>query len=320
MQDVLHAIGFIFAFGALFVGVIAAEAWYWKRRGRTDVYDLKETLANMATGLNYKLVDGIAVALFIRVFYDWVYPFGLQYRPVHGIASVLLIFLVTDLAFWINHFLMHKVRWFWAAHVTHHSSQRMNYSTALRQNFTLLFNGGWMFWWVPIALVGFDKDWATIAIELNLAYQFFLHTETRSPLDRFGWILNTPSHHRVHHGSRPAQIDTNFGGVLILWDKLFGTFVPEDQAGEIRYGVTTRPPTSLNPFHLQLHEWRNLFQDLWQSRDWRVVFRAPDWRSPRLDGNRKEALGHDARVKAVPNSADDRLKQAAPAGAGRQDV
>lgn len=314
MQDVWHAIGFIFAFGTLFVGVIVAEAWYWRRKGRTDAYDLKETLANMATGLNYKLVDGIAVALFIRAFYDWITPYGLQYQPVHGAWSVLLIFLVTDLAFWINHFLMHKVRWFWAVHVTHHSSQRMNYSTALRQNFTLLFNGGWLFWWVPIALVGFDKDWATLAIELNLAYQFFLHTETPSLLDRFGWILNTPSHHRVHHGSRPSQIDTNFGGILIIWDKLFGTFVPEEKAGEIRYGVTTRPPTSLNPFHLQLHEWGNLFRDLWRSRDWRVLIKAPDWRSPRLGETDPERARHKNRNHETADAAVSELNPHVLAG------
>jgi sterol desaturase/sphingolipid hydroxylase (fatty acid hydroxylase superfamily) len=192
----------------------------------------------------------------------------------------LLIFLISDLAFWFFHFLMHKVRWFWAVHVTHHSSERMNYSTALRQNFTLLFNGGWIFWWVPIALIGFDKNWATIAIELNLAYQFFLHTETKSPLDKLGWILNTPSHHRVHHGCRPEQIDTNFGGVLIIWDRLFGTFVPEERAGEIKYGLTAKQPTSLNPFYLQLHEWVDLYRDFKRTRDLRIFIKGPDWQPP----------------------------------------
>ncbi|MDX1695674.1 MAG: sterol desaturase family protein [Ketobacteraceae bacterium] len=277
MSDVMHAVMFIFAFGALFITVIGIEAWYLHRTGRKHAYCWKETLTNMTMGLNYKLVDGIAVALVIRFFYDWVHQFGLQYEPVHGIFSVLLIFLISDVAFWFFHFTMHKVRWFWAVHVTHHSSERMNYSTALRQNFTLLFNGGWLFWWVPIALVGFDKNWATIAIELNLAYQFFLHTETKSPLDRFGWLLNTPSHHRVHHGSQRQQIDTNFGGVLIIWDRLFGTFVPESKAGTIQYGLTAKQPRSLNPFYLQLHEWIDLFRDLKRTRDVRVLIKGPNW-------------------------------------------
>jgi sterol desaturase/sphingolipid hydroxylase (fatty acid hydroxylase superfamily) len=277
MQDVIHALYFIFGFGALFMAVILAEAWLYHREGRSDAYDFKESLSNIATGLNYKIVDGIAVALVIRVCYDWVYQFGLQYQPVHGIWSVILIFIVSDLAYWFYHFMLHKVRWFWTSHVTHHSSQRMNYSTALRQNFTLVFNGAWVFWWLPIALIGFDKNWATLAIELSLAYQFFIHTERFSPLDKLGAVLNTPSHHRVHHGNQASQIDTNFGGVLIIWDKLFGTFVPEQQAGEIRYGVTRNQPHSLNPIYLQLHEWGNLYRDLKRYRDWRILIKGPGW-------------------------------------------
>lgn len=277
VSDVIHALQFIFAFGALFIAVIVAEYWYCQRTGQSGIYLIKESLTNITMGLHYKVVDGIAVAVFIRYFYDWVTPYGLQYEPVHGIWSVLLIFLISDFAFWCYHYLTHKVRWFWTSHVTHHSSTRMNYSTALRQNFTLLFNGAWVVWWVPMALVGFDKNWATIAIEASLAYQFFLHTQQGSILDRFGAVLNTPSHHRVHHGSNPAQIDTNFGGVLIIWDRLFGTFVSEKDAGEIRYGLTERQPTSLNPFYLQLHEWGEMFRDFWRSKDPRVFFKGPGW-------------------------------------------
>lgn len=277
MTDVLHAVMFILGFGALFTGIIALEAWVCHRKGLRGVYSFKETLTNLTMGFNYKIVDGIAIAVFIRFFYDWVHQFGFQYEPVHGVLSVLLIFIVCDLAFWFTHFMMHKVRWFWTSHVTHHSSERMNYSTALRQNFTMLFNGVWLFWWVPIALIGFDKNWATVAIELNLVYQFFLHTEQKSPLDKLGLIFNTPSHHRVHHGSQPTQIDTNFGGVLIIWDKLFGTFVAEEKAGEIRYGITRNQPTSLNPFYLQLHEWQDMFRDFAATRDWRVFYKGPGW-------------------------------------------
>lgn len=298
MQDIIHAIGFIMVFGALFAAVIVAEALYCRRRGQQGVYLLPDTLSNMFMGFNYKIVDGIAVALVIRAGYDWIYPLGLQYQPVHGVWSVLLIFLISDLAFWIMHFSMHKVRWFWTSHVTHHSSPRMNYSTALRQNFTMVFNGVWLLWWVPIALVGFDKNWATIAIELNLAYQFFLHTQQPSWLDRLGSVLNTPSHHRVHHGCNPRQIDTNFGGVLIVWDRLFGTFVPESAAGPIRFGITERQPESLNPVYLQLHGWGEMFADLWRSRDWRVLVKDPTWLS-----RQQPSSGPDAPVLAKAPSS-----------------
>ncbi len=284
MNDVQHAVMFIVGFGAVFILVILLEARYWKKQGRADMYSWKETLTNIVMGFNYKIVDGIAVAVFIRYFFDWVYQFGFQYKPAFNLWSLLLLFLVSDFSFWVMHIVMHKVRWFWTSHVTHHSSERMNYSTALRQNFTVVFNGAWLFWWVPIALVGFDKNWATIAIELNLAYQFFLHTEAKSPLDKWGAILNTPSHHRVHHGNQPLQIDTNFGGVLIIWDKLFGTFVPEEKAGKISYGIVERQPHSLNPFYLQLHEWKALLHDYLASKDYRVFLKAPGWHSDKNAG------------------------------------
>ena len=278
MEDILHAIIFIFAAGLVFLTVILAEYAWCRAKGKDTVYFLKETLTNMSMGISYKPADALAIVLFVQVFFDWVHQFGLQYEPDDGVWSVLLIFLVADLGWYLLHFLTHKVRWGWAAHVTHHSSTRMNYSTALRQNFTMPFNGVLMLQWVPIALIGFDKTWATVAIELNLAYQFFLHTQQYSPLDRFGAILNTPSHHRVHHGNEAQQIDTNFGGVLIIWDRLFGTFVAEKDAGEIRYGITERQPTSLNPMYLMLHEWVAMFQDAWRYRDLRVLFMGPNWK------------------------------------------
>lgn len=278
MNGLAHALFFVMTFGMVFVGLMLLEAWYWYRKGRTDVYSLKESLAGVATGFCYKMVDGAAIVLFIQYFYEFVYDIGLQFSPEASVASFLLLFLVTDLAFWFMHMTTHKVRWFWATHVTHHSGEHMNFSTALRQNALGLFNFTWMLWWTPLALVGFQKEWVMVAIELNLVYQFFLHTEAVDDLGWFGKIFNTPSHHRVHHGSGPKQIDTNFGGVLILWDKLFGTFVAEKDAGDIVYGVT-RQPESYNPFWLQVHEFVDMMRDLVRYRDLRILIKHPDWTS-----------------------------------------
>lgn len=146
-------------------------------------------------------------------------------------------------------------------------------------------NGTLLIQWVPLALIGFNKNWATLAIELQLGFQFFLHTEQYSPLDRFGAFLNTPSHHRVHHGNSPKQIDTNFGGVLIIWDKLFGTFVREKDAGAIEYGITERQPQTHNPFVLLFHEWRDMLGDLVRYRDLRVLIKGPNWNSSKAVDN-----------------------------------
>lgn len=277
MQDVMHALFFIAVFGVIFSSVMLAEYGYARYRGRRAVYHGKETLANLATGASYKIIDGIAVALFIQAFYLWVSQYGLQWSPPLTWWSVLILIVFIDFCFFINHVLMHKVRWFWNVHVTHHSSEHMNFSTALRQNFTFALSGSWLFWWIPAALIGFDKDWVLLAIEGNLVYQFFLHTEQ---VGRLGWlekIFNTPSHHRVHHGSNPQQIDRNFGGIFIFWDYIFGTFRDERDAGEIRYGVTRMPARPYDPFYLQVHDWAAMFRDVWRYKDLRILYRHPDW-------------------------------------------
>lgn len=281
VEDLLRALAFIFTFGMVFLTIIMAEAWYWHKKGRSGAYHLKETLANIATGGMYKIIDGIAIALFIQFFYDYVREIGFQYQANHGVISIIFLFFVSDFFFYLYHLTMHKVRWFWAIHVTHHSSKIMNFSTALRQNFLMDLNFGWVMWWMPLAIIGFDKSWALIAIELSLAYQFFLHTEVVGRLGILESVFNTPSHHRVHHGCREDQIDRNFGGVLIIWDRLFGTFADErfcsDENGKIEYGLTSRQPKTLNPLRLNLDEFFQMFKDAFKYRDLRVFFKEPNF-------------------------------------------
>ena len=277
MNDVLHAIVFILTAGLVFMAIIVAEYFYWRKKGEHQVYDLKETIANMTTGFLYKMVDGIAVALFIQVFYEYVRGYGFQYTPENMLLGIFLLFLATDFFYYWFHLSMHKVRWFWAVHVTHHSSQRMNFSTALRQNFLMDLNFAWVLWWVPLAIIGFDKNWALIAIELNLAYQFFIHTQLTQRIKGFDFFFNTPMHHRIHHGCKPEQIDTNFGGVLIIWDRIFGTFVSAEQAGKVSYGLTSRQPGTLNPLRLNLDELASMFKDVWVYKDLRILIKSPDW-------------------------------------------
>lgn len=278
MNDILHALAFILIAGSAFLGLIALERLYLRRHGRPDAYDMHETLANIATGFMYKMFDGVVVALFVTQFYDDVARVGLHYKPANAALGIVLLFFITDLLFYGLHFAMHKLRYGWASHVTHHSSVRFNLSTALRQNFLFDLSGMAILWWAPLALIGFDKMSVVVAIELNLFYQFFIHTEVVRKLPAwFEFIFNTPSHHRVHHGSNPAQIDTNFGGVLIIWDRLFGTFVAEEKAGAIQYGITFRQPTTLNPLRLNLDEFLAMWRDVWRRKDLRILWRAPNW-------------------------------------------
>jgi sterol desaturase/sphingolipid hydroxylase (fatty acid hydroxylase superfamily) len=299
VEDLLHALGFILTFGMVFLSIIAIEAWYWHTKGRKDAYNFKETLANIATGGMYKIIDGIAIALFIQFFYDFVRQYGFKYSANDGPVSILFLFLASEFFFYLYHLTMHKVRWFWAIHVTHHSSKIMNFSTALRQNFLMDLNFGWVMWWIPLAIIGFDKNWALIAIELSLAYQFFLHTEMVGRLGFLERIFNTPSHHRVHHGCKPEQIDRNFGGVLIIWDRFFGTFSDErdscSKVGDIEYGLTSRQPTTLNPLRLNLDEFLQMFKDAIRYKDFKIFYKEPNFveKQYKADPERGHSLNID---------------------------
>ena len=301
MEDVMHALGFIVIFGILFVSIIIAEAVYWRKKGRPEAYDLKETIANISTGGMYKIVDGIAVALFIQYFYEHVRQYGFQYDAEVGVVSIMFLIIATDFFYYIYHFLMHKVRWLWAIHVTHHSSKIMNFSTALRQNFLMDLNFGWVVWWIPLALIGFDKNWALIAIEASLAYQFFLHTETIGRLGILEKVFNTPSHHRVHHGCKPDQIDTNFGGVFIIWDRMFGTFVDERDVGKIEYGLTSRQPKTLNPLRLNLDEFFQMLKDVAKYRDLKILYKSPNYVEDvyQADPERTESDANGSGTRAI---------------------
>lgn len=277
MEDVLRATAFILGFGIIFVFFMMIEAYVCVKRGRGDVYDFKETLANLVTGASYKIVDGIVIALYVGAFYSVIYQHGLQWNPEITPLNILIMFIVTDFLMYISHFCQHKIRWFWTVHVTHHSSRNMNLSTALRQNFLNGLNGSGAMIWLPMALIGFDGTWALICLEVNLVYQFFQHTEAFNAPKWFGKVFNTPSHHRVHHGCGEEQIDRNFGGVLIIWDKLFGTFQAEETAGEIVYGVPRMPEKPYNPFYLQTHELFTMLKDVIRYKDPRILWMSPEW-------------------------------------------
>lgn len=282
MEDLLRALLFIIAFGAVFVGCMVLEAWYCHRTGRSEYYDFKETLANLFTGASYKIVDGLAIAFLITAFYDYIKPYGLNWDPELSLLTIIATVIAADLFMYVNHVAQHKIRWFWVIHNTHHSSANMNLSTALRQNFINGINGGWIFMWVPLALIGFDKNWALIAIESNLVYQFFQHSQVFNAPKWFGKIFNTPSHHRVHHGHNENQIDRNFGGVLIIWDKLFGTFQAEETAGEIKFGVPRMPEKPYNPIRLQTDEFVDMVKDIIKYKDLRILVMPPEWVSRTL--------------------------------------
>ena len=247
-------------------------------------YDIKDAATSITMGIgNLALMFGVKT-LTLAIFFA-VYELRIFEVPTDTWWAWLLLIPADDFVYYWYHRAGHEVRFFWAAHVTHHSSQHYNLSTALRQTWTGPFIG-WVFW-VPLLLIGFHPLMIFTTQAASLLYQYWLHTELVNTMGPFGLIFNTPSHHRVHHGRNPRYLDRNHGGILIIWDRLFGTFEAETERPD--YGLTTQLK-SHNPLVVAFHEWRDMARDLRQARTWRgrlgTIFGRPGWRE---DGTGKTA-------------------------------
>ena len=187
--------------------------------------------------------------------------------------------MLDDFNYYWAHRTGHRVRWFWAAHVNHHSSQHYNLSTALRQTWTGFIALSFVFRIWP-AFIGFDPVMIATCGAVNLIYQFWIHTEAVGRLPRwFEAVMNTPSHHRVHHAINPVYLDRNYAGVFIVWDRLFRTFQPERDDQRIQYGIV-RQLGSFNVLWAVFHEWIGIAKNVWRA-PWRhkhsYMVRAPGW-------------------------------------------
>ena len=244
-----------------FILLVLIEIGVARLRGGA-AYEIRDTAASLAMGLG-NLVIGLILATATYVAANWV----CQYRlldPGYTWWSFLLVLFAEDLTYYWFHRLSHRSRFWWAAHINHHSSQHYNLSTALRQTWTgELFQ--WVLW-LPLALVGFPPALIVFQKGVSLVYQFWIHTETIRRLPRwFEAMMNTPSHHRVHHATNPRYLDRNYAGMFIIWDKLFRSFVAEDEREPCRYGIVKNIGT-FNPLRIAFHEWVAIGQDLARPR------------------------------------------------------
>ncbi|MCG2837224.1 sterol desaturase family protein [Photobacterium sp. WH77] len=231
--------------------------WEYRRlrqEGSQD-YNWKELACNLTLAGLHQSADLIATLL-LMPFFLWLYQYRL-FDIQMSLATVALAFLLQDFCYYWFHRASHHINWLWASHIVHHSSQHMNFTTAFRQSLTYPVSGMWIFW-LPLILIGYPPATVVLVVSVNLGFQFFVHTRV---IKRLGWlehIFNTPSHHRVHHARNPEYIDKNFAGVLILWDKLFGTFVPENDSTIIRYGVR-EDVTGWRPLQATFDHWQHIF-------------------------------------------------------------
>ena len=249
------------------------------RKKVAESYEAKDASVNILTSVGAifeRVLTGTLYGAFLMLFWDFRL-FEIEFSWL----ALAICFVVTDISYYWKHRLEHMMRLGWASHVIHHSSQHFNHTTALRQTWTFLFTG-LIVMYVPLVILGFHPVMIAFCSGLNLVYQFFLHTEAVRKLPK--WIeaiMNTPSHHRVHHGRNSKDIDVNFAGTFIIWDKLVGTFVEEDERDPVKYGLVTNVGT-FNILRLQFHEWIKMFRDVFQpgvSLKHRLfyIFKRPGW-------------------------------------------
>ncbi|MCE3283210.1 MAG: fatty acid hydroxylase [Chitinophagaceae bacterium] len=259
-----------------FILLIVVEVIYAVRSQR-ELYEVKDASTSISLGLG-NLFIGIATKSFILIFFIFIYEHRLFTIPHTAWWAWGLIFFADDFSYYWFHRVSHHVRWFWASHIVHHSSEKYNLAAALRQTWTGNLAGSFVFWsWMP--LVGFHPAMIMLMQSVSLLYQFWIHTEAINKCPRwFEYVFNTPSHHRVHHGSDIEYLDRNHAGILIIWDRMFGSFQPEMHTP--KYGLTKNVNT-FNPVKVAFFEWVNIARDLKRSDSFFTAFKylinPPGW-------------------------------------------
>ena len=246
-----------------------------------NIYRLPDAISNLSCGITQQ-----ASALFLKIFSLGFFQYTLEHFALFSWKSKggvywLSLFLLVDFCYYWGHRMSHEINLFWGSHVVHHQSEDYNLSVALRQSsFQIIWTSAFN---LPIALLGFHTlDFALISA-FNTLYQFWIHTETIGKLGGLEYIFNTPSHHRVHHGRNPKYIDKNHAGILIIWDKLFGTFQVEEERPT--YGIT-KPLNSWNPVWANFNHYASMWEDLKKIKRGKekilFLFKKPGWMPPDL--------------------------------------
>lgn len=255
----------IIAYAAPVMISLVLLEWIISFYKKKDLYNAKDTLAATTIGIGNVIISAsIKVVTFgiILFFYNLV-PWSIP--PTWW--SFILCLIWIDFWRYVAHRVAHENRFWWATHVTHHSSEKYNWSVSFRLGWTQHIK---IIFFVPVALTGFDPVTFLICHQIEVLYQFWIHTEYIRKLPKpIEFIFTTPSHHRVHHARNKRYIDKNYGSTFIIWDRMFGTFQPEDEQAE--YGIT-KPVKSYNPVYLCFHEWIDLIKDLRKCKTWKEAY------------------------------------------------
>lgn len=267
-----------------FVALMLVEMLWSARTRRTLGFGHADTIASISMGLGSIIAESLLAGLVLGI-HGWVASHAL-WQIGWAWWAWPICYVGNDFAYYWAHRTGHRVRWFWASHVAHHSSQYYNLSTAVRQSWTSFISIVFAFY-LPLTALGFAPEMILTCGALNMIYQYWIHTEAIGRMP--GWfeaLFNTPSHHRVHHAINPVYLDRNFGGTFMLWDRLFGTFQAEREDEPVRYGIVQQLQ-SFNLLVVAFHEWKAIAADVCAA-PWghklSYLWREPGWSH---DGSRE---------------------------------
>jgi sterol desaturase/sphingolipid hydroxylase (fatty acid hydroxylase superfamily) len=262
----------------VFFALIALELLVAKLRGRS-VYHSSDAINSLGLGVISQIVAVFSKLLTLGIYAWCVQRFALFALPANNIWVWISALLLYDFFYYWLHRAGHEVNILWAAHVVHHQSEDYNLSTALRQTGSGVLLG-WLFY-LPMAIVGYPLEVFVVVALIDLLYQFWVHTELVGRLGWFDRVFCSPSNHRAHHAVNDRYLDRNYGGILIVWDRLFGTFIEEDDTDPPIYG-TRSPLRSWNPLWANVEVYWATAKDAWHARRWRdkvlVWLKPPGWR------------------------------------------
>lgn len=264
----------------LFLFFIGLEYLY-SRRKRKNLFQFAESVANLNVGIAERLLDVFMTGVFFFVF-DYIQKHFALFDIKPGIFTWIALFLLTDLVWYWYHRLAHEINAFWAVHVVHHQSENFNYTVSAR--ITVLQAVVRSIFWSVLPLIGFPAVMVSVFLLIHGLYPFFIHTQV---LGKWGWFekfMVTPTHHSIHHASNTEYLDKNYGDVLIVWDKMFGTFAKENKEIQIEYGLTKQLKSHSflwQHFHFPLEVYMNFKYAKGIRAKWKVLFGKPDNLDPR---------------------------------------
>lgn len=266
----------LFYLPALVLAIATEAILYTRQNGhypwRDAVPSLLIAIGHSLSGvINYTVITtGVALAL---------WQVRLMTVDMSRWFNIVLLLLLVEFCYYWYHRAAHRIRLLWASHSVHHSPEELTLTAAYRLSWTPILSGSWLFF-LPLVWLGFDPLWVFGTLSTSLLYQFWLHTTLIPKLGPLEWVLNTPSAHRVHHASNAEYLDRNYGGILIIFDRLFGTYVAEDAAIKIRFGLV-HPIRSRNPLVILFNEFAAMLRDVWHAKTWGEragrIFAPPSW-------------------------------------------